>query len=301
MAYYTAMAPGDDRAPTTLARSEHELRSADGTRLHLRHATLAQPRALVLMVHGYGEHSGRYEHVLERLGASGFRVAAGDLRGHGRSDGPRGHVERFEHYVDDVEAIVEHLRRQDALRERLPLVLIGHSLGGLVTLRYVQRHARHVDGFALVAPFLGLIFPVPLWKRGLAKVMSTVWPRYSEPTELPTELLSHDPAWVENFETDPLVFHHATARWFTETQSAQRLALSGAESQMPPMLLMLAGQDRMVSNDAARRIHAALGAPEDDVCEYPDFFHDMLHEVDNERLVDDIARWIQERILSKAG
>jgi lysophospholipase len=254
----------------------------------------AAPRAEVVLVHGYCDHGGRLEHVADLLGARGFRVAAGDLRGHGRSAGRRGHIERFEQYLDDVGTMLARSPRAGRAGA-LPVFLVGHSLGGLVALRFAQRHPARVEGVALVAPFLGLAFPVPAWKRAMAWALSAAWPPFSLPNEMPADILCHDPEWVARFEADPLVFRHATARWYTETVAAQREAFSTPLSRVP-LLLLLAGDDRVVCNDTARRLHAALGSSREDVREYPGFFHNVFDEPGHGRAVDDVVAWIEDRL-----
>lgn len=280
----------------TLTHTTHTLQAADGTRLFLCQAEHPAARARVMLVHGYAEHCGRYAQVIELLGAHGFSVAAGDLRGHGRSAGRRGHISRFDHYVQDVQVMLEHLGQHGPDGATPPLFLVGHSLGGLVAACHAQLHPGTVDGLILVAPFVDLKFVVPRWKRSLAQLVSGLWPSFHLASGVPSGQLSRDPEYLARLEADPLAFKHATARWFTETIAAQRRALSPASPVQVPRLLMLAGDDAIVCNEAARRLHVAMGTQAAQVREYPECYHDLLHEPGHDRIIDDLAGWIDAQI-----
>jgi lysophospholipase len=287
-------------ASSALRRSTHTLQATDGAQLFLcRHEPRAA-RARVMLVHGYSEHSGRYERIIELLVDRGLSVAAGDLRGHGLSHGRRGHITRFEHYLDDLQTMLAHLREQNG--DALPLFLLGHSLGGLIAACHVQARPHSVDGLVLVAPFVGLKFTVPPWKQSLARVVSGLWPTFHLPSGVPPELLSRDPEYFNRLQADPLAFKHATARWFTETVAAQRRTLGAPGAVGVPLLLMLAGADAIVCNDAARALHTAMAAPAGtaQVYEYPDCYHDLLHEPEHARIVDDLTAWIDAQLDAQA-
>ena len=266
----------------------------DDTMLSLRTAVHARPRAQVLLVHGYSDHGGQYEHVMELFHGHGFTIAAGDLRGHGTSAGERGHIRRFSDYLYDVQTMIGQLRNHEDAD--LPLLLVGHSLGGLVTLRFAQTSPAHVDGIVLAAPFLDLRFQVPAWKRMLAPLASLVVPAFALPSGLPPAELSHDPDWIVQFEHDPLAFKRATARWFMETLSAQGAARAAAAELSLPSLTLLAGDDHIVCNETARELHAAFNAAPAEISVYEDFYHALLHETEHARVVDDIVAWAERHL-----
>jgi lysophospholipase len=207
---------------------------------------------------------------------------------------------RFEHYLDDLQTMLAHLREQAG--GALPLFLLGHSLGGLIAACHVQARPQSVDGVVLVAPFVGLKFTVPPWKQSLARVVSGLWPTFQLPSGVPPELLSRDPGYFNRLQADPLAFKHATARWFTETVAAQRRTLGAPCAVGVPLLLMLAGDDAIVCNDAARTLHAAMAAQADTalVYEYPACYHDLLHEPEHARIVDDLIGWIDAQLAARA-
>src|SRR5581483_3125752 len=189
--------------------------SADGTSLHHSIWQADAPRAVVALLHGYAEHIARYEHVARALNAAGITVHGCDLRGHGRSAGPRGHIDRFDDYLDDARALVTAARS-----EKLPLFVLGHSNGGLIATHHVLRQPEGIAGLVLSSPFFGLKLAVPAVKVMAARVASRVYPRLALPSGLHGADVSRDPTVQADYDRDPLNNKAATARWFTETMAA---------------------------------------------------------------------------------
>ncbi|TVR02898.1 MAG: alpha/beta hydrolase [Deltaproteobacteria bacterium] len=263
---------------TTLDERAWTLRTREGVRLFVREIGDADARDVLVVVHGYGEHGGRY---VERLGPfvdAGFRVVLPDMRGHGKSDGPRGHVLHFDAYAADVEQLVDHL---GVSPERLHL--LGHSNGGLISLLYLLTRPRSVRVAALSAPLLGFAVEAPRWKLAAGRTLSRVLPRVSLPTEIDPAHLSHDPAVRDAYANDPLNHFVVNTRWFTEAERAITLCGRQARHLPVPLLMLLAGDDRLVDAMAARRW--AERAPEGLVTveEVPGAFHELLFEVDGAR------------------
>ncbi|MEM7305556.1 MAG: lysophospholipase [Planctomycetota bacterium] len=261
--------------------------------LHLHPHPVDEPRGAVLVVHGFGEHSGRYRHVQERLAADGWASLAFDLRGHGASPGRRTYIARFEEYLDDVD---EGLA---ALRERwpeLPLVLLGHSLGGLIAARWIQeRGAGGVDALVLSAPAFSFAVPLPWHQRLLAQVASRVSPTLRRESRVNILLLSHDPRNALAIMQDRLCEPTATARWFTESQRAQRQALAAAGEVGLPLCLLVAGDDTIVGPDAARAFFAAAGSADKQLFDYPELYHELFNETERERVFGDLVGWLAHR------
>ena len=249
----------------------------------------------MLFIHGYSEHGGHFSHVLEMLHECGLTVTVGDLRGHGRSDGHRGHIQSFTQYLDDVAFIVNHLRTQQA-QLPLPLFLVGHSLGGLVAARFAQQNNDAIDGIVLAAPFISLKFAVPFWKRKLAHMIADLRPTFALPSGVPSEILCHNAQWLDHISEDPLVTKRATARWFTESLKAQGQAMAEKPDRKLPVLLLLAGDDRLVCNDAARALHRSIAEDPAAVREYAGMFHSMFHESEHSQVIVDINDWIESRL-----
>jgi alpha-beta hydrolase superfamily lysophospholipase len=244
------------------------------------------------VVHGFAEHVGRYAHVFAHLGARGFAAAGLDLRGHGRSGGPRGHVGHVDEYVGDVAALAAAAA---ARWPRAPRLVLGHSMGGLVTLGYLLRHGDDVRAAAITCPALRVPpgSGAPPWMRWLARQLGLVAPRLGFTADLDATALSRDPAVGRAYLADPLVHRRATAGFVRALEGAQaRLMLEAARIRTP--LLVLQGEaDRIVDPAAARELGARLGDGHQIVM-LPGYYHELLNEPDAERaeVLERVAAWL---------
>lgn len=266
--------------------------SRDGTRLGLRRWSTPEPcSAMLLVVHGYFEHGGRYAELAEVLAARGIETWALDLRGHGRSEGRRGHVTTFAAYLDDVDAALQ------ASREVLPSTprfVLGHSMGGLVAYLWAAQrpYARDTHGLVLTNPYLGLALRVPAWKIALAHLLSGLVPTFSLPADLDPSLLSHDEQRNQAYMHDPLIFQSATARWFIETTRAQ--ATVKTTHRLPvPVLFVIGDADGIAHPQTSRDVFARLEAPEKTLNELPGQYHEVLNEPSRADTMAAIAAWLE--------
>lgn len=269
---------------------------AGNIRLHYRCWDAATPRAVVVVCHGLGEHSGRYEELARDFARAGLSTYALDHRGHGRSDGRRGHVRRFAHYVHDLEKF--RRRVVGAVGSTLPLVFLGHSLGGLILIRYLQEYPGvGARGAVLSAPLLGFAVEVPRWKDGLARLLLYVSPALPMSTGLDPKHLSHDPQVVAAYERDPLVHDRITPRLYSEIQSAITVSGRKAGQLRLPVLLLVPSEDKLARADLMQRIAAEVGEPTlMQVKTYPGLFHEVLNETTRYSTVTDVLGWIERRI-----
>lgn len=270
--------------------------AADGARLALRRQPAAGVRrASLILLHGFGEHSGRYGHVAQWFAERGVAVYALDQRGHGRSPGTRGHIARFAQYLSDVVA----LRKLVAAESPGPLLLFGHSFGGLVVLRYLESGSTGVAGAVVSSPFLGVAMKVPAWKTGLARVLADVLPAIRVPTGVNPQHLSHDPDVVRAALSDPLCHVVMTPRAYREIVAAQRHALEERDRITAPLLFGIAGDDRVVSRLDIQRFAGSL-AGDVTVRVYEGLFHEILNEPRRGEVFADIEPWLN-RVLATAG
>jgi lysophospholipase len=270
----------------------------DGARLAVRRAMPeGAPRGSILIVHGWGEHSGRYAHVAAWLAARRLAVWGYDHRGHGRSSGRRGDVARFAQYLADIVA----LRKRIQAEAPGPQVLLGHSFGGLVVLRYLETAHEPLAGAACTSPFLDVAMPVPAWKTLLARAIVNVLPSLAVPTGLDLSSICTDYAVVEAARRDPFCHQVMTPRAYHEILGAQRALTAERDRLGVPLLFLLAGDDRIVSMPAARAFAEGLaGAPP--VRVYAGLFHEILNErePDRARVLADLAPWL-DHVLSEAA
>lgn len=269
---------------------EGSFRRAD---VQLRYSAWVPERAaaVLLIVHGLADHSRRYDHVGRALAAHGISTWAFDQRGHGRSGGRRGHADRFSQLLQDLGAFRAHVARHTD--PGAPLFLLGHSLGGLVTLRYLQETPGAVVGAIVVSPWLATAMRLPRWKVGLAAVLERIAPALPVPAEIPAEYLSHDPAVVRSYRDDPLVHDRITPRLFAEVAAAMDHAGRHANRIGIPLLFLLAGEDRIVDTERSRAVAASIDGAEVHVLD--GLYHEVLNEPGAAIQIDSIADWIRAR------
>ena len=195
-------------------------------------------RAVICLVHGIGEYSGRYVHVADRLTQAGYAIFTFDLRGHGKSEGLRGHTPSYEALMQDISSLLETANKQFP---QLPVFLCGHSLGGNLVLNYVLRRQPHLKGVIATAPWLRLAFEPPASKIALGKMTDCIWPSFSQKSGLDTKALSRDLEVVHSYKNDPLVHDRISARMFISAYQAGQWALEHASKFSLPLLLMQGG------------------------------------------------------------
>lgn len=285
-----------DQLPTR--RAAH-LVAADGTRLYAQSwLPAASARAALVVIHGYGEHGGRYAPLAARLAPLGFAVHVADLRGHGQSPGRRGHVDRFEQYLQDVRAL---LRVAATGTAGTPLIVLGHSLGGLIAALLAEEGwgddlDQVPSALVLSSPFLRLAAPPSGLKLAAARLLSRIAPSCDVGNTLDAADLSHDPAVLESYREDPLVHHVATARWAVETLAAQRRALDGAPRLTLPLLVVHGTADAIAEPAATRALFAAAGSADKTCLSYEGAYHELFNEVERDEVIADLAAWLERHI-----
>ncbi len=279
--------------------------AADGVRLfRQRWLPDGGATAVVAVAHGYGEHGGRYDELAAALVPAGIAVEVYDLRGHGRSPGRRGHVDRFERYLDDTRRFLAGAAED---HDGLPLFLLGHSFGGLVAALMAEEPWRERPsapgsagapaprGVILSSPFLELTEPPSRPKLAGARLLSLLAPARDIGNTLVTSDLSHDRDVVRTYETDPLNHHTATARWAVETLAAQRRALDGAARLRLPLLVVYGSEDAIASPTATRALFERAGSPDKTCRCYEGYYHELFNEVGRERPLADLVTWLHAR------
>jgi acylglycerol lipase len=249
------------------------------------------PRAAILIVHGLGEHIGRYGLTAAALTDAGFAVHAVDYRGHGRSEGRRVHVDDVDDYVADVRAALEGVRRRNP---GLPVFVLGHSQGGLIALKLALDDPAAIDGLVVTSPFLA-VHPASrpsAFIRALARVLLRLAPRRPLPTSIDVRLLSRDTAVGEAYARDPLVSHAASAGWLRAISHAQRDVRARAPRLRVPTLLMAASGDRLVDPEAARQFASEASPDAVEFVWWDGFYHEILNDQGREEVLAKIVNWL---------
>ena len=275
------------------------VRTDDQLDLVLQSWVPESPRGVVVIIHGLAEHGGRYQETAAALSAENWAVYAGDLRAHGLSpDVPgagRVHVKRFTDYFRDVEAFLAEARKN---HDSLPVFILGHSMGGLISISYVLERPEGINGAVISSPALG-IHPdskPPAWLKMMVGVLSAIAPRLRVASDLDTKLISRDPAVVQAYIDDPLVSEKVSVRWYREFIKAIARANRAAATLKVPMLLMQSGDDRLV-NPAAPPAWAEA-APEGLVEQvtWGGLYHEMFNEPEKDTVRQHVLRWLDSRV-----
>ena len=249
----------------------------------------AEIQAVVCLVHGLGDHSGRYVNVGEALRGAGYVLLSFDLRGHGKSQGQRGHTPSYEALMDDIARFLDEAASRFP---NLPCFLYGQSLGGNLVLNYGLRRRPQLAGVIATGPHLGLAFKPPFWKVTLCQIMSNPWPAFSVTTELDTKEFCHDPGVVQAHENDPLVHNRISARMFISVHQAAQWALQHAAEFPLPLLLMHGGADQLTSAGASRRF--AEQVPGDCTFKlWEGLYHEIHSEPTKQDVFDFLISWLQ--------
>lgn len=269
----------------------------DGTKLFFRHFP-AEPerRAGIVIVHGLCEHSGRYRRLARRLSQKGISVTAFDNRGHGLSGGKRGHVSRFSDYILDLREVIEKCRSE--LSENTPLLLLGHSLGGLIVLNFAQQYPELISAVTASSPALATAEEIPRAKAVPGKIMSAIWPSLTFDNGLVAQHLSHDKSVVQDYINDPLVHRRISARLFTEMADAMTTTFSNAAFINLPVLLQVAGADQLVDPESSREFFSRIPAEDKTLHYYEGMFHEIYNEEQQrrQRVINDLEDWLLKHI-----
>jgi alpha-beta hydrolase superfamily lysophospholipase len=245
------------------------------------------PKGIVLVTHGYAEHCGRYRELAHVIVDAGWAVMTYDVRGHGQSPGPRGFIERFDRYLDDLRAMIPAAR---GLAPGAPLVLLGHSHGSLITLRALcdDKPPADVKAAIISSPFLALKLPVPGYKKVLARIASRVAPKLNQPNNLRVEDLTSDLDKQKERLADKLCFDIANSRWFIESATAQSFVAANASRITIPTTWLVGGADPLC--DAARSKTVASRVPGASYHDLVGLRHEVFNEATRAKVFAEVTR-----------
>lgn len=283
-----------------MKRTETEFLTSDGLALFSRSWLPdgdPELRGIVCIAHGLGEHADRYEHVAEELTGAGFAVVAADHRGHGHSGGLRGHTESFDDYVADLLAFARS--QQGELGASLPLYLLGHSMGGLITVKALQSGTDLPLAGAIISnPCLGVAVQAPKVKVALAKGLSKLLPKLRLDNELNTPDLCRDQAVIDAYEADPLVHRKISARWYTALLEAMENANERSEAVSVPTLWLLSGKDVICDTQLATSFAASLPSHSTEQLRFPEAYHEAHNGPDKSKVLAGVVSWLDRQVSS---
>ena len=251
-----------------------------------------QHRAVLINLHGLGDHSGLYPTIASHFPPRGIAVYAYDMRGNGRSPGQRAYLNAWREYRDDLHAFVSQVRTWDT---GVPIFVLGHSLGGLVVLEYALQSPGGLAGVIAAAPSVGKVGVPPLL-MALGRVMSRIWPRFSLEVGMDLSGLARDPAVVAKVLSDPLFHRRGTARLSTEVTAAITRVQAQAVNFSVPLLILHGSDDRMVPPEGSREFFRKVRYPDREFREYPGAYHGLFADIGYQEVLRDLECWIEARL-----
>lgn len=274
-------------------RRSFELTAPDGTDLAAVRFDVAAPlRAVVALAHGKDEHQGRYAHVVAALTAAGYAVYTIDHRGHGASGGKRGEIRRFDDYVEDFDLLVREAERD---HPNVPVVVLGHSMGGLIATRYALRTQDRLAALVLSGPALLVATDVPAWMKQVLKRVGAVLPNLKAPAGVP-DLLSRDPEVQRAFSLDPLCNNTPTKLGFVQQLVA---ASDRTRREMHairlPLLVMHGEADRLTSPEGSKQLVLEAASGDKTLKLWPDDKHEIFNELDQADVIAYMIAWLDAR------
>lgn len=263
----------------------------DGLNLFTQKWIASNEKARLLIVHGYGEHSSRYNHLAEFLNKNDTSVYSFDQRGYGKSDGLSGYVSRISDYLKDIDQQLKAIFKDD-----VPMFIFGHSMGGLLVTKYCLDYKPQVNGVLLSGPGLKVSEDVNPNLQKLAGILGTLLPKLKT-QGLDHKAISRDAAVVKKYEDDPLIIHHGMrARTGKVLLSESKSIAKDFFKFNLPVFIMHGTGDRLTDIDGSRQLYKDAVSSDKEIKEYDGLYHELINEPEKEVVMQDILNWITNRI-----
>lgn len=261
----------------------------DGIDIYAKDWYVKNPSFVVAIVHGFGEHIHRYEHLGNWFNKENIAVIGFDQRGHGRSKGERGFAPDYESLIDDIDGLISQCIGHYG---NTPIVLYGHSMGGNLVLNYLHsRRPSEVKAAIVTSPWIELHQEVPLWKKSLGKIISNVNPKHVQSEEIDVQEISYDPATVESYKNDPLIHHQMGTKLGLALLQKGKDLLSIHEKLYIPLLIMH-GEDDHITSPAASKLLSDQWSS--DYKLWPTMKHEIHNEIEKQRVLEHTVDWIKK-------
>jgi acylglycerol lipase len=278
-----------------MRHEEFDIRTGDGLKLYSQAwEPEGKTKAVVCLIHGLGEHSGRYAHLGNYLTGQHYALFSFDLRGHGKSEGQRGHAQSMKTFEEDISLLLSHAGQR---HPGLPIFLYGHSLGGTLVLDYAYTTPIKLTGVIATGPLLRTGFEPPTWKIALGKAMRRVMPTFSMSNEIERPALSRDPRVVQAYISDPLVHDRISASLGIDMLQLGLSLLERASDFPLPLLLMHGSADRLASPQASREFAEKAGGK----CTlkiWDGFYHEIHNEPEKDEVFKFLMDWMEKQLSS---
>ncbi len=272
----------------------------ENTRLFYQNWQAQHPRGVVVIAHGIGEHGGRFRNLIDCMQDDGITFYALDHRGHGRSQGKKGHINSFGDYTADLQTFIQLVREETP---GLPLILLGHSMGGTIACQYAMDYPATIDALILSSAGLIQAVKVPIWKKTLAALLANLIPELSMPTGLASSALSHDQQVVDDYVNDPLVHDLVSARWYMEFSRAGAECLQRAGELTMPLLIIHGSADAIVDPQGSRQVTEKASSRDKQLFIFDGLYHETMNELspDREKVLETVRSWVIRQVECYTG
>ena len=252
-----------------------------------------KPKAVVVIIHGYGEHSSRYTHVAEHLGSHGYAVDTFDLRGHGKSEGARTFIKSFDEYLDDVGQFLVRVRERHPEKT---MFMLGHSMGGAITTLFIITKKPELSGVVLSGAAVKISDDISPLLVKISGVIGSILPKL--PTiRLDASGISRDPEVVQRYDNDPLVYRgKIPARTGAELTRATKLIHAKMNTIELPLLIMHGTDDRLADPEGSKQLYEHVKSTDKTVKLYKGFYHEVLNEPEKEQVFADVVQWLDAHL-----
>lgn len=276
-----------------MERLEGTFFSHDGLEIFFQKWASTHAEKQLVITHGLGEHSDCYHELATELVKDGWNVYAWDLRGHGKSEGKRGFINSFEDITSDLEQFTHHLKANEFSNNKA-FSLLGHSLGGLITLTtLIEKGSLGADMVIASSPALGIKVEVSVIKKKAAKFLAGFAPKITLPNEIKYQDLHTDPIRLKSYENDPLRHDKISPRLYLGMIRSMKLVQHKAAEIQIPCLFQLAGKDRIVDTASAEAVFKSIGSQYKKVYVYPDSLHEIYNDLERERVISDLKQFLK--------
>ncbi|MGB5326433.1 MAG: lysophospholipase [Pseudomonadales bacterium] len=276
-----------------MAHIETTFAAPSGANIYYQAWRPEQPRAIILIAHGLAEHSARYSAFAEFFNRHGYAVAALDHPGHGRSDGRTGYIDRFDDYLDTFKAFHARIARE---HPGLPMILLGHSMGGLIAASYVLKEQRDFCACVLSGPAVRSDAQPPAWQLAILRLVARFAPRFGV-LKLDAAGVSRDEQVVTHYLADPMVYTgKISARLVVEMFDAMQRLEQQAQNISLPLLLLHGGDDKLTAPEGSRLLCEWVCSADKQVKIYPGLYHEIFNEPEREQVMQDVLEWCDARL-----
>ncbi len=266
----------------------------DGLKLFYRYWKPSDAtKSLIIGVHGYTEHSGRYKHVGEFFASNGFSFYMHDLRGHGKSEGERGYVDSFWDFINDLDQFINYVKEKEKEEK---IFLFGHSMGGLIAIIYAIEHYPNLHGLITSGAALRTGVKIGKIQEALLKTLAKIRPKYRPEIVIDHNLLTHDPEVNKDYADDPLVFKFGTVRLLAEMQKAMDWAWMNADRLNVPVLMLHGSEDKIIPVDASKAFFDLIKVADKELKIYEGLYHEILNEKEKDKVLKAILKWINRHL-----